>query len=1541
MALPGGGDGDKRGNSYEADFGVRLILDVLLGHRPFVQPEPASKTLEVVDFTSELNGFAECYQCKARAPGGTWTWNRLSSILSRMLKILRSDENARCYLITQSPADGLDSLTLDAEQRLITADEFFARVNDAGEKRKDHYKQFCSAAELDPSSQDDAIVSQQVLGRISFGPYNDRLPVLDHYGPIRLIFNISESEIASLVASLRQLTVDQRGVRLTEVRLRKILERQGFRFRQDVPETVVEQIKHRREAFLQRVGRNLIADTVITPHLRPELVDHFRGAEQHAVITGSKGIGKTVLVMDAVEQLTEAGFLVLPISLDDIALGESARDLSNQLGFRGSIVACLQAARKASADPSLPAILVLDQLDAIRWTTQHATSAVRVIDQIVEEIEAAGSEEVCLVTACRKFDLETDASIKRILDRLKYREFRVEKLSLEAVLESCQAVGRSPSSDKQIDLLSTPIHLSHWHEIVASQSNEAELAFSTPLQLFQRVWLVRRKAVESELGSSIAAERDNILENVRRHLEGGGQLAAPRSLLGRNESLAHAMQTHGLVVAINKHQIKFPHQTDLEYLIAEAAAEELTTSGGRVAAWLGDRSNQSLFRREPLRLLLELIITEHGGDPRPFVEELLESNDVRYHMKLTAIAALRKLGGTTECLSYISELAANARWSKTVLSMVVRLRPDATNHLLESRQYAGLLEGQKPDNEAAKCLLSTIRDHADVAEKIIEADDHLGLDEDLVRQIIFDVDLILSSELLFTKRLEFIRSGISRDYYDWGTLSNRSPRRAVQLVASHYEKAINEQKKTDRSVHHRLDMDRLFDDETLGNTAEKVAESDAWFVWQTLFPILKARQRWVEKARGGRAGHWIDHTVPKEVSAMLVAAGRRLAATESDEILGRFRMVVSSGYRAMFRLILGSLENLPAAHADAGIEMLLSSNGFLWCGERETETGPEPAAATIRKLSGLCSDKQFRRLEDRLCSYTAPWEIDVYRREMDKPSTKRGGEFVGRYLGQSKYVLLSALDAKRISPQTASVLGCLRFRFPQKDPSQPTFQHSRGTFGTVTPSISSESAKAMTDADWTRLVTTGMTPKRTYRVDSNTESSPELFAQRLYEVGVTNPLRFVQLATTWPLESLNVHYVEAILRVASIDLANRSLHRSDGSGPPAESEETINILRRTKPSMCIANATSQESVRYWFDVLRYRIDLRLPKDLIDELVHHAEDDSPADNETSYFGSGDDENETYGLYTVALNSVRGHVCSAIQGVLTSEQPHHERLLPTLERLLSDPHPGVVMMAIEAARPCIADGNETVIRAVCDAIVREPLAGAANNVPEFLWWLGGQYSEWALECFDAMLQSDSAEAQKEAAELVAFHVIIRMQWHDKLDACLAGTIPMRAGVGEAIKEIVESAGGENEYEIDALSQTIWNDESADVRLAATPHWTNVRLDDVNSSTLQTYVSSATFRDDADSFIYRLKDADPVQHEALILDICRQFITHRGDIEIEPGSAAYYVIGELVPLLLRLYELATAASRDQILDAFDELLESEAIPAFGLLHRLEERL
>ena len=199
------------------------------------------------------------------------------------------------------------------------------------------------------------------------------------------------------------------------------------------------------------------------------------------MVAGPAGIGKTDIILRVIEHAKADGWPVLCMRVDRLESGASVESLGEQLELPGSPASVLDEV--ADGGPSL---LVIDQLDAVSLASGRLPGLWEPVYSLIRQ--AAALDGMCVLIACRQFDLEGDWRLRTLTtDRHAIRSVTVEPLSDSELAAAVTAMGLSVAelSPRQRELLRVPLHLTLLDHLAAA--GEAP-DFDTATDLLDAFW---------------------------------------------------------------------------------------------------------------------------------------------------------------------------------------------------------------------------------------------------------------------------------------------------------------------------------------------------------------------------------------------------------------------------------------------------------------------------------------------------------------------------------------------------------------------------------------------------------------------------------------------------------------------------------------------------------------------------------------------------------------------------------------------------------------------------------------------------------------------------------------------------------------------------------------------------------------------------------------------------------------------------------------------------------------------------------------------
>jgi len=1418
MGLLTGGTADKLGNRYEGRWAVQQLLYLLLERLCSVQIEAIGDAEVGVDlWITRLDMIREAHQCKAfNAAKNNWSIADLSrrEVISKAYRQLTQDRSAEFAFVSTVLATELEDLSRNARESRDAA-LFFEHCLVG--KRQRAFEALCRALGLNSS---DASVQGgvfDILRRIHVYGFQDGRATrdqLEFLASLALEGGTPSSAVAAL-ADIAQCNLHRE---LTTPLLVQLLVPHGMRVRaRHADQLVTTRCEELRTAFVESIKPQLAAGQLIKRKEADEILVQLNAESRPdaIILHGAPGLGKSGVLFQLEQSLRETGTVVLPVRLDRCPpTALSTASYGQRLGLRTSPVTTL-----CDLAAGQRALLILDQLDALRWTNAHAEQGLEVCKALLREVEAARriGAKIDIILACRTHDLNHDPEIKTWLSndrsRLRLAKIEVQSLPVDVVREYVADAGVNPDLLKptQLRLLESMQRLAMWIEIVKSESTSP--AFDSSTQLMRHFWANRRKLLERAGCDSIG--REKVLEALVQYMEANACLVAPESVLGQDQTLRTELQSSG-VLSIRDHWVSFGHQSNLDFLVAEKAISRMRAGGLSVIQWLGSRESHSLFRREQLRQVLFLLADEDHPLYLETVRQMLATNDVRFHLRQLAIETLGQIRPTVATLDFVCSLLSDPKWKEQVQLNVVRGNDHYVTQLVTGDKILPMLESS--DSSIWGMAATWLQSVRQVSSSLVSSESKRVIEKcpewlPRVEAILGRDGIETEAEDLFKLRLKCLRYGAEPPYIEWSGMAKKHPVRAIRL---YHAMVMGAAVATATGTHCSRDMSLNRAD----GASAMIDAAQKWpkLAWTLLFPLLKRlviderqrRREWKEEDKQRIRGV----TVPASLRRLVIAAGRALARRDPDRILREARDPSILSSRFLSALFIEVLAGLPASHADQAIAWLLNKGRLLRCGCDKRRPRWSPARSLIRRMSPYCSESTFRLLEVVLLRFHDPQEKEFASYWLR--STRNGIFDNGFSMGQ--YHLLPALSEPRRSLETISRIGVLDRKFE----NYPKHFFLRGIVmgrgGFVrSPLDDDRRFERMSNGAWLKVLANKSTSSRGGRWSPAkgrtgwVESSTEMLSRSFGHAAQCDPERFARLALVIPVDT-HPDYIYELLGAFALTNPPGGVSEADRDKWCPASANAVN------QALCNLRLPDDRNIAIAFcRLLQARDDLTITEPIIQQLLHYAGHIEPRPDELVVDcnkKTSDCSVET--LEQNAQNTVRSVAALSIASILWRRQDLWPQLRVIAVSLFADPHPAVRTAAIEICLPILKIDRRDAVQLFVDACTQD-LRVAASHTARRFYNLGFQdCADLLAPLVQAMMNSPNEEiAEQGAAEVYArslFHGILS----DDAATLPCGSPMQRKGVANVAGQLVSDP----KYSAVCRSalQGLLNDEVKDVRQAA---------------------------------------------------------------------------------------------------------------------------
>ena len=1461
MAFEPGGYADKLGNRYEGLWVARQMLLLLSERLTSISLESVGDDETGVDlWITRLDGTREAQQCKAE--NGTkfnWSLNDLNSrgVLAHLKMQLQRDCLHRFTFVSGTPANQLRDLSRSASDSTGNSESFYEHQIQSGSKdRRDAFTIFCKCLGLSESSPVDRETAFDLLSRSGFHSFSDDREQREE---LKWMANQSVVGDSNAVISLLANFVGE-NLRKTIIAsdVRSYLKQSGFEPRALLADERIEpKLEELRCEFKESIGPHLAGGKLI-PRTEVDQLKAILFSEEHVdaiVFHGKAGHGKSGILYQLCHHLDELGTPYLALRLDRKTPSENPQAFGRKLGLPDSPVNSLCA---ISGDRHC--ILVLDQLDALRWTSAHATEGIDVCKALLREVRAMRlfGRRISIVLSCRTYDLEHDPQIKLWLKESK--SFKLEKVLVndlpdKSVQEFVSEfnVDCHRMTSRRRSLLKSVQNLSLWAEVMGA--NDCSPEFDSGSDLLRAFWRNRRQ--ELEKAGFTSNETQRLLDTIVDYMEKNCSLSAPRRIVEAHEGLASELQTLN-VIHLDRQSISFCHQSHLDFLIASRAIDGIATSNESIVDWLGNKSQQSIFRREQLRQLLYLLADEEVTKLSHSIDSLIASNEVRFHIKQLAIETVGQLRPSPELQDFVFSLLDREEWRHHVLRDVIHGNEPWIEALHEGgRLVSMLLSKESSEYGTAVWLLNSVGNRLPlVFDSVLEAATNAGLSNRLFNSLLFS-DAESETDRVFKFRLSTIPSAVEPAYVRWDSLSQTRPDRIIELLAAFLHDWFRNRETTKAGRQQTVSH---------GNDSDAIRSAARCLPKQTirmLFPVLtrfaeckiNEHRAWKNRAKEDSSVRYPNTRFPKILLTVFRTALVALAKRNPTQFLELNRRLEKLRSRSVQALLACGWSALPAeTYANQAVEWLLADCNRLRCGSNRRKPRWCLAARLVSRMSPHCSSQVFKRLEATLQRYRDP---DETRFAAWWLRHARNGYYRNGF-GAAAHYLLPALDLKRRSDHTTGRIGVLQEKFAGY-PNEH-FLSSKPRGGTVRSPLESNSIYRMSDKQWLRLIKNQEIPSRDgamnfrkYEKNRVTESSVDMFARDFGIAAKREPERFGKLALRFPVD-------------APADYLAEVFSALEETSPPGEVQEenreyllpaSRELVNQVLDSVNLSDDNNLMRRFCWL-VLK-RTDLRPSDRIVSRLVELTTySDQHYDVPKQMYPSKNSTREqVHHFETIAINHVRALAISAIGSILYEHKDLFTRFELSLESALSDPHPAVRLAIVGVCLQIWNFNRRLAIDWFIKAASPDLWPACGQNAQRLLNCAFPEFSEQLTPLIQAMVSSQEPSISEEGAEEAFARWLFFDVLKELASTCRSGSEPQRTGVAkiavqfarnekyaEKCLPILVDMCNDPVDEIRRLSALAFHDE----RLLKIPNASKFMLE---------FIGSEAFEDDPDSLCNALHD------------------------------------------------------------------------------------
>lgn len=629
MPFEKGGRADKQGNKYEKDCIIYEMIKVLNERNYSVVIEPLGMNEVGTDIlVTTSDGKKEHQQCKARNSSKEhWDASDLKARnIFRVWKFqLDRDEERKVALVSPMVCTNLEDLCKRAKNTSGKAEDFNQQIFNSGKEFIKFYEAFCSEMELDKNNETDVLWATDYLKRISYKQISEYEINERIHQNIQYWFCNEFDEVYNAMISLIE-SKDILGKEITQTILLDYFTKQNITMKmkagdkrlapriQEINEEYKDTFVPLQDGLIQREEFGMCIDAI--------------ESEEMVIVSGNAGCGKSGCMEAILNYCEENRIPYVAVKLDRRIPSKNCDAWGRELGFPGSIVHAIHYLSKNEK-----AVIILDQLDALRWTQANSSEALTVCMELIRQVKQLNYErkkKMIIVFACRTYDLENDNNIKQLFENknLQKDEWKIVKVNTFSDDMVKLVIGDNYDSltSKLKKVLKIPSNLYIWQHL---DKKENYNSCSTTSHLIEK-WLEQlcRKCVSAGLEEKNIKEIQSRLVNT---LDKRGCLYIPKQVLNAEQAGLDYLISSGIIVNQNN-KIGFVHQSILDCLISQNMMTKYFEEQP-IESIIGEKSKQDPARRYQVQMFLQNILEYESNDFIQIGEKMLASDNIRYYVK--------------------------------------------------------------------------------------------------------------------------------------------------------------------------------------------------------------------------------------------------------------------------------------------------------------------------------------------------------------------------------------------------------------------------------------------------------------------------------------------------------------------------------------------------------------------------------------------------------------------------------------------------------------------------------------------------------------------------------------------------------------------------------------------------------------------------------------------------------------------------------------------------------------------------------------------
>jgi len=1024
MALPVGGRADKSGNKYEQNWVIYNLLKVIQEKLSYVIIEPLGDYEDGVDlWIVYKNGKNEFQQCKARnGSRDYWQFGDINNrgLWNKWKKHLDRDINNIASLVSPLPFTLLEDIISRALNNDNNPNDFYnIQIKGSGKDTTNLFNDICKQLKFDTNTNNGLNSAYQYFKKIRIHQWPD-------FESTEMILDIIDSLFIGnpniVIALLRNFIVEKNiyGKPITAHMLRQYLQDNGVSFKDLAHDNrILPNIERLNREYLHSF-HSFSSGTII----RKESLECWKHIKEgkSIILHGQAGAGKSGCITNIIHFCKEESIPYLAIRLDTHIPTENPQKWSQKMEFPASISHCMN-----SISANKNAVIILDQLDALRWTQANSVQALNVCMELIHQINNINKDrnsKLSLVFVCRSYDLENDLDIKELFikeddakDSVEWMKIKVDLLSNSDVLK---IIGPSYSNlnSRIRELLRIASNLYIWENLDGSQNNEN---IKTTYQLvYEWKKQLENRASSKNLDSSKII---NIISQITTHYDAYGRYPIPLPSLTIDVNIKDFLISSDFLIETNN-SIAFTHQSIFDCFLAEQMMKKYF-KGKPITDITGSIESQTPTKRYRMQIFLHEMLIYYPSDFLKIGEQMLENENIRYSFKYLYLEVLSHIPNPEECIiEFVLELLENNQWKTPVINVIINGNSPYITQLIKN----GTLDLWTEDiPETVIRLFESISPNYNKEQVQFMRKYCLSDENNSKWERCFYGNIIEESDDFFKLKLEyFSKNTTPLNYIIFSESFFSNPIRAIKIFALMLQ--IKPSYSQEESIYSKTEESILVHSDTFTDNYSTVLE--------ILYPCLPTIEECSNKIDFNKSEwtnkYFKEDTLKRACILIIKAANRAFAKADSNGFIEFYEPYMGKGYDLFNELILDGMINLDNNYADYILNYLcedITNNCFEHSSEQRDDL--YYTKRLVQKYSKICQPNTLRIFESKISHYIPNNQKEELKQHyksfenntenQEKNNNKNHTEYYPMW-GHFQYEIIKSIDSQKISNETSNLL---------------------------------------------------------------------------------------------------------------------------------------------------------------------------------------------------------------------------------------------------------------------------------------------------------------------------------------------------------------------------------------------------------------------------------------------------------------------------------------------------------------------------------------